>query len=570
MTLRFRTLILFIINIFLGISTVDCFIKQKEYIIYFNEVTNYISDQLKKINLEYVLVSISKDKIISIKEALKYKTENKNELLIKYNIIVDLLNYLFSKELQNFTEHLKIISDDCDIFFKENSFKNATYCTVGLLNAAKNSNLMFEYLYKAIIFIDYLDVKLVLRNSIHPKTIVEEIYTVKNYTFLMKTPEIYNYVNNAGNIKIEVLLKDYIEINNFVNKIAAITDSFNNNNVTIINSRKEFNLRVKYYGEYINNNYIMNFADFVREKLYLYCSETIYDFYEKIGFNQLLYPNIPELMPPQNTNQNEAIKALNTLFRKGDWKLLNHIRITIDDEIITTNQITRDTVDDFNFNMKRKYFTQLIRCRYTEILKKYNIYMSAVIQICKYEKSNKEFNNFVNCILQFFEMVNDSKEMFKHMLLALDKLQASYIWEVMYNSYACLTQTYNLLSKFFSEIENLNFRKNDFINLSIDEQERMVTKFLINFQSARKDFTLKIKDGLNSVNECCLIDGEILNKKQLISSWESIVSSTNNNNTLDHPLFLYEYGLEDFMTFFNIAIRSEYNCLGFDNITINN
>ncbi|XP_050549007.1 uncharacterized protein LOC126910460 isoform X2 [Daktulosphaira vitifoliae] len=569
MTLRFLTLILFIINIFLGVGIVNCFITQKEYAIYFKEVTKYISDKLTKINLEHISVSISKDEIISIEDALKYKTENNNELLIKYNIIVDFLNYLFSKELQNFTEHLKIISDDCDIFFKENSFENATYCTIGLFNAAKNSNLMFEYLYKAIIFIDYLDVKLVLRNSIHPKTIVEEIYTVKNYIFLMKTREIYNYVNNAGNIKIEVLLKDFIEINNFVDKIVAITDSINKKNVTIINSRTEFNLRIKYYGEYINNKYVMNFADFVREKLYHYCSETINNIHLKIGFNQLLNPTIPELMPPQNSNQNEAIKALNTLFREGDWKLLNHIKIIIDDEIITTNQITRDTVDDFNFNMKRKYFTQLIRCRYTEILKKYDIYMSAVIQICKYEKSNN-LNNFVNCTLQFFEMVNDSKDMFKYMLLALDKLQASYIWEVMYNSYACLTQTYNLLSKFFSEIENLNFRKNDFINLSIDEQERMVTKFLINFQSARKDFTLKIKDGLNSVNECCLIDGEILNKKQLISSWESIVSSTNNNNTLDHPLFLYEYGLEDFMTFFNIAIRSEYNCLGFDNITINN
>ncbi|XP_050549073.1 uncharacterized protein LOC126910492 [Daktulosphaira vitifoliae] len=313
----------------------------------------------------------------------------------------------------------------------------------------------------------------------------------------------------------------------------------------------------------------MNFADFVREKLYLYCSETIYDFYEKIGFNQLLYPNIPELMPPQNSNQNEAIKALNTLFSEGDWKLLNHIRITIDDEIITTNRITRDTVDDFNFNMKRKYFTLLIRCRYTEVLKNYDIYMTAIIQTCRNEKTISN-HNFVHCTLQFIEMVNDSKDMFKYMLLALDKLQASYIWEVMYNSYACLTQTYNFLNKFFSKIENLNFRKNDFINLSFNELEMKVIKLSNDFQKAQQNFTKRINDGRNLFNEYCLIDSEMLNKSQLISSWESIVSSTNNNNTLDRPLHLYEYGLEDFMTFFNIAIRSEYNCLGFDKITINN
>ncbi|XP_050549004.1 uncharacterized protein LOC126910458 [Daktulosphaira vitifoliae] len=571
MPLRFLTLmILFIINIFLGVGIVNCYIDHKEYAIYLKKVTNYISDQLKKINLEHISVSISKDEIISIEDTLKYKSENNNELLIKYKIIVDLLNYLFSKELQNFTEHLKIILDECDIFFKQNSFENATYCTVILLNAAKNSNVMFEYLYKAIIFIDYLDIKLVLKNSIHPKTIVEEIYTVKNYTSLMKTPGIYNYVNNAGNIKIEVLLEDYIEINNFINKIVAITDSINNNNVTIINSRKEFNLREKYYGEFTNNKYVNNFVDFVRVKLIHCCSETINTFFLKIGFNQLFNPNIHELSPPQNIGfpQYKITKNLNILFHEGNWNLLNHIRIIIDDELITTNRIIRDTVDDFNFNKKRKYFTLLIRCRYTEVLKKYNIYMSAIIQICRNEKTRSNYN-FVNCTLQFFEMVNDSKDMFNYMMLALDKLKASYIWEVMYNSYTCLTQTYNLLSNFFSNIENLNFRKNDFINLSLKESETKVNKLLCDFQNARFIFTRKLNDRRNSFSDCCLIDYEILNKSQLINSWVSIVSSAN-NNTHDRPLHLYEYGLEHFMKYFNIAIRSEYDYLGFNKIYINN
>ncbi|XP_050549072.1 uncharacterized protein LOC126910491 [Daktulosphaira vitifoliae] len=315
----------------------------------------------------------------------------------------------------------------------------------------------------------------------------------------------------------------------------------------------------------------MNFVDFVREKLYHFCSETINTFYLKIGFNQLLNPNIAELTPPRNYfYHNRAINILNTLFREGDWKLLNHVKIIIDDEIITTNRITRDNVDDFNFNLKKKYFFQLIRCRYTEVLKKYNIYMSAIIQICRYEKIIKYIYGYVDCIIQFNDAIKDSKEMFNYMLLALDKLKAAFIGNVMYKSHACLTTTYGLLSNFFPKIDQLNFRKNDFINLSFKEQEMIVDKFIFDFQNARINFSRPLTDTRNPVNECCLIDGEILNKSQLINSWEYIISSSNNNITLERPLRLYEYALEKFKTFFNIAIKSEYNCLGFNKITINN
>ncbi|XP_050549005.1 uncharacterized protein LOC126910459 [Daktulosphaira vitifoliae] len=571
MKIKLITLILFTKNIFFGVG-IDCCINPEKYAIYFKQVTNYIGVHLTGLNMEHISVRISKDKIISIEDVLNYKSENNNELLIKYNIIVDLLNYFFSKELENFSEHLKIILDDCEIFFKENSFENATYCTVELFNAAKNSNEMFEYLYKAIIFIDYLDIKLVIRNSIHPKTIVEEIYTVKNYIFLMRTREIYNYINNDGHIEIEVLLKDFIEINNFVDKIVAITDSINKKNVTIINSRTEFNLREKYYGEYINFKYKMNFVDFVREKLYHYCSETINNFYLKIGFNQLLNPNIPELMPSQNYDfpQQRSIEKLNTLFREGDWKLLNHIKIIIDDEIITTNRITRDNVDDFNFNLKKKYFLQLIRCRYTEVLKKYNIYMSAIIQICRHEKTKKNLNGYVDCIIQFIDAVKNSKEMFKYMSLALDKLKATFIWEVMCKSHSCLTQTYDLLSNLFPKIEQLHLTNNNFINLSFKEIKTKVDKFLLDFQVARNKFNRVLIDERKYSSVRCWFKGDSLEKSQLIKSWENIVLSANNNNTIGSPIILYEYALEHFKTFFNIAITSEYNSLGFNKITINN
>ncbi|XP_050521595.1 uncharacterized protein LOC126894550 [Daktulosphaira vitifoliae] len=431
---------------------------------------------------------------------------------------------------------------------------------------------MFTYLYKAILFIDYLDVKLLLKNSIYPKLVVEEIYTVKNYTFLMKTPELVNYIKNTGSIKMDELLEDYIEINNFVDKIVSLTDEIFKNKVTYVNSTTECNLREKYYSEYINNKYEINFVDFVREKLKHYCSETIYKYYSIIGFDELLHPNIARLKPPQNYGfkQNEAIEILNTLFREGDWRLLNHIRIIIGNEIITTNQIIRDNVDDFNFNKKRQYFTQLIKCRYTEVLKNYNTHITAVIQTCRNEKTGGNLKAFVDCTIKFFEIVNDSKDLLKIMLLALNKLEDSNIWEVFYTPYSCLTQTYNILRKFSSEIERLNFRKTDFINLSINELEMKVSKFLFDFQNARINFTRRLMDERNTVHNCCLIEGELLNKNQLIDSWKIIVSLNNNKNTLERPVRLYEYALERFIAFFNAAITSEYDSLGFNKITISN
>ncbi|XP_050549046.1 uncharacterized protein LOC126910479 [Daktulosphaira vitifoliae] len=402
MNIELLILIILTKSIFFGVGIVDCRVDSKEYKSYFIQVTHNLRFQLTMMNLEHLSVKVENDKIISIEEVLNYNLVYLNELSQTYYIIVDLINYLFVEVLQIFTEHLKIILDDCKCFFEINSFENAIYCTVILLNAAKNSNMMFEYLYKSITFIDYLDVKSALKKTfIHPKLVVEEIYTVKHYTFLMEVSDMHNYVNNEGSIKIEEAKEDYYKIMNFANKVVSITHDFFKNNVSIINNTMMFNLRENYYYEYTNNKYDINFIDFINKNLNDYCKKTINNYYSKIGFHQLLNPNTPELSPPQNIGfpQYKIIKNLNILFREGNWNLLNHIRIIIDDELITTNRIIRDTVDDFNFNLKKKYFTQLLRCRYTEVLRNYNTYMSAVIQTCKREKRNANLNNYKDCII---------------------------------------------------------------------------------------------------------------------------------------------------------------------------
>ncbi|XP_050526070.1 uncharacterized protein LOC126896920 [Daktulosphaira vitifoliae] len=554
---------------------VDCKINdldlKKEYITYFKKVTNHIQVQLQHLNLEHISIRIENDKIISIQDYKQKKFNGVQKTIKIYFNIVDLINYLFVDVLQKFTEHLKIIIDNCKHFFEENSFENAIYCTVVLLNAAKNSNMMFEYLYKAISFIDHIDTKLVLSNSLYySNTVIEEIYSVKHYTYQMKTPEIMNYVNNDGSIKIKEVKEDYNDINNFVDEVVAITREFFKNNVTIINSANDINIREKYYCEYYSNNCNMKLVDFISEKLKNYYLQTITDYYLKIGFHELLHPSTTELTPPQkyNLTQKKAIQTLNILFREiRHWKLLNHIKIIIDDEIITTDRIIRDTVDNFNFNKKKKCFTQLIRCRYTEVLKNYNTYMSAIIKICRIEKSQYNLDCYVDCIINFLDAVKNSKEMFKNMLLALDILKAETIWNMTINKYSSLSYTYNLLNNFFPKIEQLTLTKNDFLNLSVNEVILKARTFLLDFSTARNLFSQGISDLSYFINVQCFFD--IVEKNQLIESWETEVLSLNNNIT-GSPILLYEYALGQFRIFYGVAITSEYNCLGFNKIDSSN
>ncbi|XP_050549008.1 uncharacterized protein LOC126910461 [Daktulosphaira vitifoliae] len=568
MNIELLTLIFFTKNVFFEVGLVNCFVDPTKYTLYFKQVTCHVCHQLKKLNLEHFSLLIEDDNVISIKDVIETDFNFIHDLTPLYYIVVNLINYLFAQVLEIFNEHLKIIVDVCEYSYENNLFENAIYCTVVLLNTTKNSNMMFEYLYESIRFIDYLDVKLGLSRSLrYPKTIIEEIYTVKNYIFLMKTSEMLNYVDNDGSIKTQEAKQDCNEINNFFNKVVAITNEIFIFDNTITNRSEKINFREEYYGEYITNMYQMNFVDFVREKLYGYCLKTIDNYYFKIGFDVLLNPNTAELIPPQNYNfiQNKSIKILNTLFHEGKWNLLNYIRIKVDEKTITVNRIVRDTVDNFNFNLKKKYFTQLIRCKYNELLKNYNTYMSAVIRSCRYE--NQNLNGLKDCIIRFLCEVKNSKEMFKYMLLALDKLKSASIWEVTRNSYACLKQTYDLLRNFFPDIEHLSLTSNDFSDLSPAEQKLKANDFLLNFQKARHKFNRVFIEGRFSINEFCLIDGEFLKKNDLLLSWKIMAMYDNTKNNITSPICLYEYALDQFRKFCQDAIKSEYDYLGFNKIS---
>ncbi|XP_050526073.1 uncharacterized protein LOC126896922 [Daktulosphaira vitifoliae] len=569
MRIELIILMFFIKSISFEVGLVDCKIHdadlQKEYITYFKQVMNHIRNQIKQSNLKHISIRNENDKIMSVQETLKNRFYGINYSIKIYYIIVELINYLFVEVLKQFTEHLIIIINNCEHFFENKLFQNAIYCIVVLLNAAKKSNNMFEDLYNAITFIDYLDIKLLNNSLTHQKTVVEEIYIVKHYTYKMKKSEIINYVNNDKSIKIEEAKKDYEEINNFVNNVVAITREFFKNNINIINNTRELNLQEYYYGQYITNNYNMEFVDFISENLNNYYLKTINDYYFKIGFYDLLHPNTAELTPPQNNNfpQYKAIEILNTLFHEGNWELLKHIRIIVDDKIITNNQIIRDTVNDFNFSLKKKYFLLMMRCRYTEVFQNYNTFMSAVLQTCNNEKIKNNLKGFVDCIIDFVNVVHDSKEIFKNMLIVLDILQAESIWDINCNAHTSLTQTYNLLSDFLSEIVQLTLTRDSIINLSLDEVELKSDELLLDFVKTGHKFNRRIHKLSHFINLHCFI--EVLKKDQLIKSWKNEVMLLN-NNIIESTTIVYIYALNKFATFCDVAIKSEFDYLGFKKI----
>ncbi|XP_050535940.1 uncharacterized protein LOC126902508 isoform X2 [Daktulosphaira vitifoliae] len=536
MNIKLLTLIFLSVSIFLEVKVVDCRKEINEYAAYLKQVMNHMCYNLSHFKLEYLSLRNEKNDIVRINDILNQKVSNVDKLIITYYYIVDLINYLFIEVLQLFTEHLKIIIDVCEKLYENNLFENATYCTIVLLNTAKNSNLMFDYLYKAITFIDYLDINSVcVKSIVRSKTVVNEIYTVKNYTSSMKSTEMLNYINNDKSINILVAKEDYKEIYNFVNKVVDTTDNFFKNNFNVINNTIKINLQENYFNEYKTTRCKINFVNFISEKLNVYCLTTIDKYYFNIGFHQFINPNITGLTPPQNIEflQDKAIEVLNTLFREGNWKLLDHISIINYDDIITTNRIIRDPVNNSNFNIKKKYFTHLLRCRYTEVLKNYNTYISAIIQTCRNQINSNNIDGIKDCTIRFIDAVKDSKNMFKYMLSALNKLKAVFIWDSNYKSNSSLITIYDILSKFFHKIENfLNLTPSDFLNVSNDDIKLKANVFFFDFQRERKLFNQMITTGNEYMKQYCSIKGGVIDKNQLLKSWNEIVMSSNTGSLM--------------------------------------
>ncbi|XP_050549003.1 uncharacterized protein LOC126910457 [Daktulosphaira vitifoliae] len=562
-------LVCVILGSFDSISSVDGKLNKNEYALYFKYVTNTIRHQNVWKTLQHLKIINAHNNMIEIQDLFESNLKNTStvEMTDIFYIISDLLNYLFAEVLKIFSEHMRIIIEDCEQFFNRNLTKYSVNCTMLLLKAAKSSNVMFEHLYKIINFIEYIDVKFVTRNSLENQNIVyEDMYTVKEFTYLLESPDILEFSNNDGSPEVEKAKKMLTKIENFIEKTAISANDILNKCSNIVDYSIKSNWREKYNNEFVNKKYkTMIFVDFIIQKLDVYYMEIITKYYYNMGFNVLLNRSLVELTHHQSYEfcQKESIEKFNALLQNGNWELLNNISIKYGNKLITINRILRDMVDDFNCNLKKKYFTQLLRCRYTKVLAEYDTYMSTIIEICRSEKSRNCLDRYIDCVIQFFHSVKESKIMLSNMLLALDTLKITTIWEVNNNSSVCLSLTHQVLSNFLSKIEKMNIPKIDSTIKPKYVGEIIANDLIIVFQNSRKYFTKSLKNYHRIINKYCQFNNEHNQEEKLINSLKEKFIE----NIYNRCNYLYQFAINQFTNFFSEKAKSEYEDLGFKKIS---
>ncbi|XP_050546656.1 uncharacterized protein LOC126908534 [Daktulosphaira vitifoliae] len=392
--MHLKLFILTLTLIYYKIAYVECKIQEFSYLNYLIEIEDHLCIQNGWKSAGNLYVKLDSIGFLSVQDLVAQKLNKKNVLSV-FNNIVDILNYRYSEVLLTFVELLNIVNGICVHLLDAKILENFINCTILLVKVINNSMTMFDNLYNVMTFISYMDFKLVFPElKTNPITIVHDMYEIKNHIYLKKIQYEYHYVD----------LQVFIETKEFIGNVSKSANNCFEKNKSIINTSEKIDLKTKCKTEYLaHNRDFMDFIQFMCHKINSIYTETIKINYDDLGFIQLINPTNHKFKPliDESINQELGIKTLNTLFSEGSWNLFSHIEIKHDNLIINATTVMRDLVTDHNFHLKKFYFTQIVRCRFFEVL--YNKLQTILCRICRIEKKS---NNYVKCVTNLFDTIN--------------------------------------------------------------------------------------------------------------------------------------------------------------------
>ncbi|XP_050520422.1 uncharacterized protein LOC126893913 isoform X2 [Daktulosphaira vitifoliae] len=383
-------------------------------------------------------------------------------------------------------------------------------------------------------FLSYLDVRYVFKGSIVPNVIIDEIDFFQQY-----------------------VLQQITETSSFdLNSIPKLKDS-----------ETKFKNLNEFYTEALekecsngNDSYLVYLTC---SKLNLFYIETIEIWYKNLGFKQFLNPNTPEFIPPMNSavNQYDGIKVLNILRQENGWKTMNHINIIYNGKQYTVDCVMKDPIDHMNFQIKKEHVTQLLRCRYTEIMKNYHVLLSAILFLCnKYTRCID-----YNCIIKLFDSFNKSIKMLEGLNRVLITLKKYSIWNLYLCSHSSLLKILKWIEDFIYLSKNNEFSNVNFYDNQGHRKIDKINKLLKIFLNVRKKFYLDLNGDIGKLNIRCSIKNPFYDKNKIINELNCSASTSNNPFSLQSTE-IYINVCNYFDDFCEKVYKSCYENLGFSKI----
>ncbi|XP_050545609.1 uncharacterized protein LOC126907937 isoform X2 [Daktulosphaira vitifoliae] len=468
----------------------------------------------------------------------------------KYDYTISIINFKYHEILRKYLDLINLLLGHCQRFYNENKSSIHFISCVQFLEIVVNiSKNMIENLHNAMKFISYIDIKfLFFEGCMVPHSEIHVIEFIHKYV-LEKSVETNSFDLNKSpyEINLENLTKFYtdasIRVNNFFRNITNL-------NTLIINDLKEIKIA--------ELSYDLNFLN--RDILDKFFNEIIEVWYQNLGFEEFLNPKTDDFIPPidPDTNQNDGIEALNIIRKESGWEKMNHISIVYFGKNISVDRIINDEVSNINFQIKKEHVSQLLRCRFTEIMKNYRTLISAFLYVC-----NKDAVNYYHiCLIKLFSSFAKSKKMLKELYEALVTLNESSIWNVHLSSKSSLHKIFSWVAGFLKLLEN-----NDFSLKNIVENKfEMVEQLLVIFKNHLNIFSDNLRSDLSTYDTRCSMDIKFENVKDYVSYFRNLgVISFSSNSELINQII--HNACNYFEKFFEYVSKSCYEDLGFEKLS---
>ncbi|XP_050531353.1 uncharacterized protein LOC126900031 isoform X3 [Daktulosphaira vitifoliae] len=538
-----------------------------EFHLYLVEVVQHIlyHHQLQEKLNSWHYVNTTDDSKILLSTSL-----NKNHISIIlspkiFSSTVTSMNYRYAKLLKIYVRYITTMIGECENYYNKKLFDKFIECTKLVQDVVCNSSGMFENFYDILTFIINLDVKLIFHDYVAPITIINEIHSIYTYTSSKTKPCTFTYIKSNGDFDIDEACKDLLNIKHFH---ATVTDMLHNLQFLDTASNLTNNFIHKYLLEKYNDKYALqkekdkSYVQFIYDDLIIFYNEVITNDNYNLGFQELLHPTVPGLVPPlllQNTEQ--RIAALNKLFSKRHFKEpFKNIKIIMENgKKLTANTLSQTNVDFINLKQNEKYFEQLLRCRYAEILKYYERLLHNIINLCRNEEIKSHINihkeSFIECVNQLRNSISLSINMFKSLLSAMAILKKLYIWEYVKKSHNSLHKPSNIIMKLFYDFKSLCIENTKTMN------EIEAKAFLWKLSESSENFKtdLRTEMGIRFKNRC-----ELLDHYNNILTFNSL--SNNLKGSMKHDGLIYNLFYSQINTFCNEIINTDYKNLGFEDL----
>ncbi|XP_050545601.1 uncharacterized protein LOC126907934 isoform X2 [Daktulosphaira vitifoliae] len=556
--MKFYSFILISIAIFVSQPDegVHCKSYHIEYKNYIERVISYIYSQIISYQKQ------DSNNTTGMEETIQPKT-NPRDFTQKYHYTISILNFNYIQILHEYRYYMKIIINQCIEFKKENLLENFIDCVMFLEKQVKNSKTMFEKFYNAVKFISYIDIRFLFSEGAVTHAITDEMDFIYQY-LLEKNKE------DSSDLK---RLPYYISEYKFKN-----IESFNVNLYwKIFDFNTNFFKQNKILDIYINSDVDkLNIAKLPQrrrsyailskksELLTIFYNENIEIWYNNLGFEQFLNPTAAEFIPPidPDTNQNDGIEALNIIRKESGWEKMNHISIVYFGRKISVDRIINDEVSNINFRIKKEHVSQLLRCRFTEIMKNYRTLLSAILFVC-----NKDaYECYHNCLIKLFSSFNESKKMHEDLYEALVTLNKSSIWTVNLTSKSSLYKIFKWVTGFLSLLEkNDIFLKNVGITHD-DNNTEMIEQYLVIFKNYFNIFSANLRSDLILYDTRCSIDDKFENVKDYVSYFRNLGNiSVHSNYEMSSKIMLNAFNF--YGNFCENVSKSCYEDLGFEKLS---